>query len=60
MEESIIRLLVQTTLEEFFVSQHLILGYISMISVWKEKKIGIKKYMVSECISVFWQVTFFS
>ena len=60
MEESIIRLLVQTTLEEFFVSQHLILGYISMISVWKEKKIGIKKYTVSECISVFWQVTFFS
>ena len=43
MEESIIRLLVQTTLEEFFVSQHLILGYISMISVWKEKKNRDKK-----------------
>lgn len=53
MEESITRLLVQTTLEEFFVSQHSTLGYISMISVLKEKKIGIKKYTVSECISIF-------
>lgn len=53
MEESIKRLLVQITLEEFFVSQHSTLGYISMISVLKEKKIGIKKYTVSECISIF-------